>query len=257
MPQPALSPQTKTTDSCTRRLQDIVQRIGHLCLSPSLAHAMVCPTEARDALAGGASLPPSLALACTDKAGLLRRMSSDGTDTLAAKRYLHDARNIEAPARSIALKATQHLLAWRIEGPRRVVLFTGTHAEAASDPADMAPHLLAKTLLPQASRRPDLGEARLCTLAPPTEADVRARILHAGQTALGTGFLERVATHRKRSAALAHSLEEAVLAFSRPPPAECHARHIGLQQTPRWDKNHIDTRWVFTCLLSEGVHAMA
>lgn len=253
LPQPA-SPGPYPIDACTRRLQDIVQRIGHLCLRPVLAHAMVQPTAARLALASGARLPPFLANACHDPAGLLATMSNDGTEeyTLATKQYLHDACNLEAPARTTSLKTTRHLLAWRIEGPRRVVLFTGTHDEASSDPANMAPHLLTKALLPLPSRRPDMGEVRLSLKkqpdqAAPTEQDLRARILHAGQTALAdtSGFLERTTpTPRKRTGALAHSLEEAVLAFAtKPPPEDCHAR-IGLHETQHWDKDHMDTRCV-------------
>ena len=232
-------------DPCLRRLQGLVQRIGALCLRPELAHAVFLPTAALDATRSGARLPPRLAHACRDHAALLADMSDpDATapNADAARLYLREACNIEVPARSTSTQATQHLLAWRVEGPRRVVLFTGAFDEASSDPAEMVPHLLTKALLPLPSRRPELAEIRLALQGRPSESDVRARLLHAGRTALEhSSFLERTGPHSRRAGALAHSLEEAVLAFARAPPAECHAR-IGLSQTQHWDKDHIDTR---------------
>lgn len=237
-----IAQQATKADPWLRRLQELVQRVGHLCLSPELAHAMVYPSPARDALRTGQPLPRDLALTCQDHASLLSIMADpDASEPYApdARAYLREAARTELPARTTNHRQTRHLLAWRVKGPDRIVLFTGTHAQASAHPADTPPHCRAKTLVHRPSARPELAEVVALTHGPPTERDVRARVLHAGQTALDACFLERV--EHRRGGALAHALEEAVLAFTSPAPDHCHTR-IGLNQSQKWDKSHMDTR---------------
>jgi len=239
----ALSPKPKSL--AMRQLQALVQRLAHACLSPELAQVMLYP----DAPDVARSLGPSAAAVCRDPARVLQQMRAhEPTDPLlAASRAYLRALPPPPPSRPCqpALRTRACALAWRVETPRRVVLFTGADALASSAVADMAPHALPKLCLAEPSLRPELARITVCP-APPTPDGLRAHVLRAARSgALDTGFIERVARAGK-SGAQSTVLEEAVLAFtSGPPPDACHTT-VPLNGSRQWQEGHVDPRYAET-----------
>lgn len=206
------------------RLHEILSRMGEICLSRELAGVMIPQEDG----------------ALVDPARCLRAMLDATVCSPAAGAFLASfaAASLPPPA----LRTPQQpitLCAWRLDGPGRVCLFTGEHPrKGPALGATFAPHTLSKVLLEERSKRPD--PSRIHLLSPDTLATpdaVRTSLLHHAQTAL-TPY--RVRLHHPHAACLDHTLEEAFATLIHPPTR--NHTEIPLNQSPPWDKDHIDSR---------------
>jgi hypothetical protein len=166
------------------------------------------------------------------------------------------------PPTTVRYRQPIHLCAWKIESPSRVVVYTGKHPppsqkEGQADLAQLlsgsfAPHTLSKVLLDERSKRPVPSAIHLlATDQEFTPAAIRESVLHYAQTQLAP-HKERVSLlarsqlqHQGRRqqqhvSILDHTLEEATAVFIHPPTRN-HSE-IALNQSPPWDKDHVDSR---------------
>lgn len=156
-----------------------------------------------------------------------------------------------------------------------------------TDPASFTPHTLSKLLLDERSKRPTPSSIHLLSNDQEfTQEAIRQSLLHFAQTAL-TPHRERISVLQKRQGGssttssgrqvhllrrgannnatititnssmvqqpltvLDHTLEEAAAVFTHPPTRN-HSE-IGLNQSPPWDKDHVDSRC--TNIIDQLVH---
>lgn len=250
----------------TTRLHEIITRIGEICLSPELAHVMLFPTHAISYsldLTTPLDFPQCYHELCHDPASILHAM----TDIPSAHLMLDQsakflARFNEAclpPPTTIQYRQPLHLCAWKIDSPSRVLVYTGQSSPLNSETGEFKflPHTLSKLLLDERSKRPAPSSIHLLS----TEQDftpeaIRQSLLHYSQTALVPHREQISVLLQKRQAnpsprfssrgqqqhvtVLDHTLEEAAAVFTHPPTRN-HSE-IGLNQSPPWDKDHIDSR---------------
>lgn len=225
-----------------QRLHEIVMRVGEICLSPDLAHAVLFPSHAaghtfndEDIESPVSSLPPDIVLAAMDVGRAPCQLRQ--ADEFFARFLQHC---LPTPVFTTSPTAL-HLLAWRVETPARACVFTGQHPKYITVPAissAFAPHTLSKALLEDRSRRKDPSCIHLIPASTPASPDaIRASLLHHAQTAL-TPHHERVRNHP--SPILDTTLDE-FFACTIHAPARNHT-DITLHQSPPWDKDHIDSR---------------
>ena len=159
-----------------------------------------------------------------------------------------------ASSRLVTYSAPIRLLAWRLDRPARMILYTATAPPPPSelDPlAPMQPHTFAKTVLEERTRRPapSVIQQLPSALTPASNSDaIRTSLAHYARTVL-TPYYERVTTaiqpydHTKRRwiQATSHTLEEAMACFIHPPRE--HHTEVFLNGSRQWDKGHIDPRY--------------
>ena len=228
-----------------QRLQEILTRLGEICLSPELAHAMLFPNHAlahQACLTTALDFPEPHRLACHDPATVLASMLDDsttGTLTAQSTKFLAKFEDSCLPKPTLTtFRQPLHVCAWRLESPGRACLFVGQHPPDASkiDPATLVPHRLSKALLDERSKRPTPSRIHLLPADDISPTSIRQSLLHYAQTAL-TPHQERIGTTQF---ALDTTLEEAIACLIHS-PASNHSQ-IELNQSPPWDKNHIDAR---------------
>ena len=175
------------------------------------------------------------------------------------------------PPTVLTFRQPLHLCAWRIESPSRVLVYTGRHPDdplpirtIQTSPASFLPHTLSKILLDERSKRPIPSAIHLLRNDQDLTPDaIRDSLLHYAQTAL-TPHKERIVLAQRQPAPSGdknqpqsaitvqdHLLEEAITVLVSAPPKN-HSE-IALNQSPPWDKDHIDARFslfiiVFSCL---------
>lgn len=274
--QPYLSPAPTTTSPSiqppTTRLHEIITRIGEICLSPELAHIMLFPAEAlafsvpTQDHTPTAPLPDAYHALCHDPTSVLYAMTDIPSAHLRldqSAQFLKHFQEACLPApKIIKYRQPLHLCAWKIESPSRILVYTGRHpsdheAITASlrqeSPVPFLPHTLSKVLLDERSKRPTPSSIHLLNndqeFAP---SSIRASLLHYAQTSLTSHrerftLLQQKQEHRPRSKqppstfiVQDHTLEEAAAIFIEP----CTKNHseIGINQSPPWDKDHVDNR---------------
>ena len=225
-------------------MQEIITRLGEICLTPELIHIVLFPGEAHagSTVNALACNTPALAIGFMDDP----RSSSDTRDwemrLLNAGQFLTNfQRRCLPPPTLTTLRNPLHLCAWHLETPPRVCLYTGEHP---TDPATLdlsthLPHTLSKVLLDDRSKRPTPSRIHLLTddedLTPNA---IRTSLLHYAQTAL-TSHRERLPL--AKTTAQDHTLEEAFASLIHPPTRN-HTT-IALNQSPPWDKDHVDSRY--------------
>ena len=261
----------------TTRLHEIITRIGEICLSPELAHVMLFPSHAisyAKELTTPLDFPESYHELCRAPRNVLHAMS----DIASAQRAPAQSAQFLAmfteaclpPPTSVTLRQPLHLCAWKIESPTRVLLYTGQSESAQPCPADLAlftPHTLSKVLLDERSKRPVPSAVHLLGIDQEfTPNAIRSSLLHSmqseppphreritvvqshqhdprhssGRQSSARFSSRRPATGTQHSSVLDHTLEEAAAVFVHP-PSRNHS-DIGLNQSPPWDKDHIDSR---------------
>jgi hypothetical protein len=232
-----------------QRLQEIITRLGEICLSRELAHAMLFPSHAlahQACLTTSLDFPEPHQLACHDPATVLASMLNDPVESTLtsesqATKFFTLFEDSCLPKPTVtAFRQPLHVCAWRLESPGRACLFVGQHPADASkiDPASLAPHTLSKALLDERSKRPTPSSIHLLSSDDISPCAIRKSLLHYAQTTL-TPHQERIGSH-PNSFALDTTLEEAIACLIHA-PAKNHSQ-IELNQSPPWDKNHIDAR---------------
>jgi hypothetical protein len=99
------------------------------------------------------------------------------------------------------------------------------------------PHTLSKVLLDDRSKRPTPSRVHLIDAEDISPNAVRTSLLHYAQTAL---TVQRERLQGQSGTVLDHTLEEAITCLIHP-PLRNHTK-IELNQSPPWDKDHIDCR---------------
>ena len=228
------------------RLQEIIARLGEICLTPELIHVVLFPEEAHT----GSNIN---SLACHDPAlaiGFMEALSAYAQDC--ESRLLNAGRFLTAfqsrclpPPTLVTLRNPLHLCAWRLETPPRVCLYTGEHPldPRTLDLSAHLPHTLSKILLEDRSKRPTPSRIHLLHQSEDIDNDhtpdaIRTSLLHYAQTSL-TSYRERLPL--AKTTAQDHTLEEAFASLIHPPTRN-HTL-IALNQSPPWDKDHVDSRY--------------
>jgi len=231
------------------RLHDIIGRLGEICLSPELAHVMLFPAQARahqSGLTAPVDFPDAHRAMADDHPTVLALMSDaplSGHGVTQAGKFLSKFQQDSLPEPvTTQYRQPIHICAWKLDLPSRVCLYTGEHP---TDPGSLdlslfLPHTLSKVLLEERSRRQDPSRFHVLSDPDALSADaVRASLLHYAQTAL-TPHRARVSGCHHQP--LDHTLEEAVACLIQAPTRN-HTQ-ITLNQSPPWDKDHIDSRCV-------------
>ena len=145
------------------------------------------------------------------------------------------------PPALITLRQPVHLCAWRLDAPPRICLYTGEHPSdpTSIDPSTLLPHTLSKVLLEERTKRPNPARIHLTSHDEISPNAARLSLLHYAQTALTTQR-EKLPS-QPTSTVLHHTLEEAITCLIHPPTRN-HTT-IELNQSPPWDKDHIDSRY--------------
>ena len=226
-----------------QRLQDIISRIGEIWVTPELAHIMLFPTHALAYASGAttrADFPGAYRAVCHDPDAILDAMDDLPAYTLnsahSAKFLVQFQTKCLPIPITTAFRQPIHVCAWKLEQPPRVCLYTGEHPSNGIDPSSFAPHALSKVLLEERSKRPNPSSIHLVTHDNISPAAIRNNLLHYAQTVL-TPYRAQL---KQGGDALDHTLEEAVACFVQAPTRN-HTQ-IELNQSPPWDKNHIDSR---------------
>jgi hypothetical protein len=219
-----------------------VSRLGEICLSPELAYAMLFPVHAhayQDGITAQLNFPDERRALCHDPPAILAAM--DDLPTLSAS--LRQAGSFLSKFQLDAVPTTVltthrqpfHLCAWRLDLPSRVCLYTAEHPPNPSslDLSALTPHTLSKALLEERSRRTSPSRIHLVPGDDISPACVRASLLHYAQASLRP---------HKTAQGLDTTLEEALACLIRAPPRN-HS-DIVLHQSPPWDKDHIDSRYI-------------
>jgi hypothetical protein len=242
------------------RLNEIVARIGEICLSPELAHVMLFPGYALAYASSphwqGCHNSPSsteATLQVKDFPQTCRELCYDPTCILLAmdesdptiSHYLSQAGKFISKFQSdclpIPITTTSHqpihVCAWKLESPARVCLYTGENlpSMASVETATFSPHTISKILREERSKRPTPSRIHLVTQDDLSPNAIRASLLHYAQTAL-TSQGECI----QENHALDHTIEEAVACLIHAPTSN-HTQ-TKLNQSPPWDKHDIDSR---------------
>jgi hypothetical protein len=179
---------------------------------------------------------------------------------------LFTAANIASRTRLVQYPTPVHLLAWRIDRPTRMILYTGASCPPPSklDPLGMQPHTFQKILLEERTRRPQPSVVQFLEKGQENpSAAVRASLAAYAKHRL-TPFFERVPVPRQpplsssssrfptnptRNLSVAnHILEEVIACFIHAPPKPENHTVVSVNGATQWDKAHIDPRSVFVCV---------
>ena len=267
------------SSTTTTRLHEIIQRIGEICLTPELALVMLFPAQAHQAhlLLSENDPPPSDSgddtastdvtdLACFDenifdlchnKADILDCMGTPiPPDIARLSRAFLDLINEQCLPNPtlVTLPHPVHVCAWNVQSPPRVILYTGAHPPIVKPQAEShafrPPHTLQKVLLDERSKR----ETPSSIVALDQNSDdltvqaIRNALLayyHAQNQSYDT-ITKHTTVHTQD-----HTLEEAAVVFATPPDRN-HST-IQLNQSPPWDKDHIDSRYAETQTAVNGL----
>jgi hypothetical protein len=231
------------------RLHEIISRVGEICLSSELAHVMLFPAQARahqSGLTSSADFPDAHRATACDPVSVLSIMSdaplTGHAITQAGKFLSRFQQDILPEPITTQHRQPIHICAWKLDLPSRVCLYTGEHPKDPStlDLSSFMPHTLSKVLLEERSRRQDPSRFHILQDPGSLSADaIRTSLLHYAQTAL-TPHKARIPGIAQQ--ALDHTLEEAVACLVQAPTRN-HTT-IALNQSPPWDKDHIDSRCV-------------
>jgi hypothetical protein len=228
----------------TTRLQEIIARLGELWLSPELAHVMLFGSHAlafSTELSTTQDFPQAYTETCHDPHAILLAMDEPHPpNATSSAKFLAQFQSTCLPQPKIViLRDPLHLCAWRLDAPPRICLYTGQHPSDPTtlDPATHLPHTLSKVLLEDRTKRPTPARIHLITDDDISPNAVRKSLLHYAQTALTP---QREKLSGQAGSALHTTLEEAIACLIHA-PLRNHTT-IELNQSPPWDKDHIDSR---------------
>jgi len=260
------TPEQKPLHNNSSRLQDIVSRLGEICLSPELAHIMLFPVHAnafQDGILNSCeSFPETRRQACFDPAAILHAMDnaalpiSSACLAQSAHFLAKFQRSILPPPTLVSIPQASttepiRICAWKLDLPSRVCLLDviSNDQQSISDiiPTTAAlneglfvPHALPKVLLEERSRRASPSGIHLLSpdAATGDSSAIRSSLLHYAQNSL--------VPHKARGHGLDTTLEEALACLILPPrnASDTHTE-INLHQEDRpvaWNKDHIDSR---------------
>jgi hypothetical protein len=257
------------TSPAAKARDDAVQGIGRCCLLDSaLAAAMLFPAQSHAYMetshSGGpaatmSQIPGLYASLCSDPLSnifVLEDPSLTAHTAPLATAFLHAflTERVPPPAQSRLVSyhdAPLRILAWRLDQPARVIVYTGAQPPTPSQmaPGSLRPHTLQKVQVAQRSKRPSPSVIALSVgrADSPHDAsvadDIRASLSRYVRTSLAP-FQETLTVAGKNITIQAHTLEEAAVCLLYPPTRGNHTE-VPLNCSLAWSKNHIDARCVF------------
>lgn len=267
---------TATTMSppAAKARDDAVQGIGRCCLLDSaLAAVMLFPAqshaymETAGVTATMSQIPGLYASLCSDPLSnifVLEDPSLTAHTAPLAAAFLHAflTERVPPPAPSQSRLVSYRdapltILAWRLDQPARVIVYTGAQPPTPSQmaPGSLRPHTLQKVQVAQRSKRPSPSVIAL-SVGPhdkPHDAslhdasvadDIRGSLSRYVRTASLAPFQETLTVAGKNITVQAHTLEEAAVCLLYPPTRGNHTE-VPLNCSLAWSKNHIDARCVF------------
>ena len=284
---------TATTSPPAAKARDDagVQGIGRCCLLDSaLAAAMLFPAQSHAYMetsngvtATMSQIPGLYASLCSDPLSnifVLEDPSLTAHTAPLATAFLHAFLTERVPpaapsqSRLVSYRdAPLSILAWRLDQPAKVIVYTGAQPPTPSQmaPGSLRPHTLQKVQVAQRSKRPSPSVIALSVARPdnprpsvasphdasphdasphddkPHDAsiadDIRASLSRYVRTSL-TPFQETLTVAGKNITIQAHTLEEAAVCLLYPPTRGNHTE-VPLNCSLAWSKNHIDARCVF------------
>jgi hypothetical protein len=276
------------TSPAAKARDDAVQGIGRCCLLDSaLAAAMLFPAQSHAYMetsnSGGpaetmSQIPGLYASLCSDPLSnifVLEDPTLTAHTAPLATAFLHAFLTERVPpaapsqSRLVSYRdAPLRILAWRLDQPARVIVYTGAQPPTPSQmaPGSLRPHTLQKVQVAQRSKRPSPSVIALsvgradsphdASIASPHDArphdnphdasvadDIRTSLSRYVRTSLAP-FQETLTVAGKNITIQAHTLEEAAVCLLYPPTRGNHTE-VPLNCSLAWSKNHIDARCVF------------
>lgn len=258
-----------TQSPAAKARDDAVQGIGRCCLLDSaLAAAMLFPAQSHAYMetSGAAEttmsqIPGLYASLCSDPLSnifVLEDPSLTAHTAPLATAFLHAFLTERVPpaapsqSRLVSYRdAPLSILAWRLDQPARVIVYTGAQPPTPSQmaPGSLRPHTLQKVQVAQRSKRPSPSVIALSFASPHDNQrasvadDIRASLSRYVRTSLAP-FQETLTVAGKNITIQAHTLEEAAVCLLYPPTRGNHTE-VPLNCSLAWSKNHIDARCVF------------
>jgi hypothetical protein len=235
------------------RFQDIIARMGDSASCPEVAHMMLSPDTLSKYLAGEPhdELSPLDMHLFNDRSRVLRAMDAGFSGDSPAFTGCIKALVACLPSvRAEAFPTPLSVLAWRIDCPPRVILYTGQ-----ADRVDLGvtlPHALPKVVIPEKIPKRTVAGISILSDTGDSMESLRSCIV---QDLVGPGFadhpMHQVQPRAKQMSFVTTTLAEAVAVFSCQPPGEHSILRVGESAT--WDKDHIDDRYAESQIASNGV----
>lgn len=235
------------------RFQDIIARMGESSSCPEVAHMMLSPDTMSKYLAGESDdgLSPLDIQHFSDRNRVLRSMDAGFSgDSPAFTNCIKALVSCLPTVRPETFPTPLSILAWRIDCPPRVILYTGesVHVDLRATP----PHTLPKVVVPEKIPKRTVSGISMLSDTGDSMQSLRSCIV---QDLIGDGFsdhpMHQVSTRAKQTSFTTTTLAEAVAVFSCQPPGEHSVLRVGESAT--WDKDHIDDRYAESQLANNGV----
>lgn len=235
------------------RFQDIIARLGESASCPEVAHMMLSPDTLSRYLEGQCNegLSPLDVGVFNDRSSVLRSMDMKFSgDSPAFTACIKALVSCLPSVRPESFPTPLSLLAWRIDCPPRVLLYTGDldRVDLSSTP----PHALSKHILPEKIPKRTVSGISILSDTGDSMQSLRSCIVH---DLVEDGFsdhpMHQITTRVKPQTYTTTTLAEAVSVFACQPPVEHSILHVGKSAT--WDKDHIDDRYAESQLASNGL----
>jgi len=235
------------------RFQDIIARMGEAASCPEVAHMMLSPDTLSKYLTGELrdDLSPLDVDAFKDRNSVLRCMDAGFSgDSPAFTGCIQAIVSCLPSVQPETFPTPLSVLAWRIDCPPRVILYTGDLDSV--DLGASAPHLLPKVVTPDKISKQTVSAISILSDTGNTMESLRSCIVHdLVKQDWGGHAMHQVYTKNKQVVYTTTTLAEALAVFSCQPPVEHSILNLG--QSATWDKDHIDDRYAESQLASNGL----
>lgn len=239
------------------RFQDIIARMGESASCPEVAHMMLSPDTLSKCLAGDPDngLSPLDIHLFSDRDRVLRSMdagfSGDSPAFTACIKALVACLPSVQPE---TFPTPLSVLAWRIDCPPRVILYTGESEQV--DLHSTPPHTLPKTVIPEKIPKRTVSGISVLSDTGDSMESLRSCIVQdlvAANPGFGDHPMHQISVRPtgRSMTFTSTTLAEAVAVFSCQPPGEHSILRVG--ESAAWDKEHIDDRYAESQLAINGV----
>ena len=237
------------------RFQDIIARMGESASCPEVAHMMLSPDTLSMYLSGepNEGLSPLDAQLFNDRSRVLRSMDEGFSgDSPAFTNCIRALVSCLPSIRPETFPTPLSILAWRIDCPPRIILYTGESENV--DLAATPPHALPKVVIPEKIPKRTVSGISMLSDTGDSMQSLRSCIVQdlvvSGQ-GFGDHSMHQVSSRPKQMSFTSTTLAEAITVFACQPPGEHSVLRVGESAT--WDKDHIDDRYAESQLASNGV----
>jgi hypothetical protein len=239
------------------RFQDIIARMGESASCPEVAHMMLSPETLAEYLSGrsvGDDTSSMDMILFNDRSRVMRSMDTGFSgDSPAFTRCIQALVTCLPSVHPETFPTPLSILAWRIDCPPRVILYTGDTDRL--DLASTPPHTLSKTVVVDKVPKRTVSGVSLLSDTGDSMQSLRSCIVHelieSDKGDWGDHTMHQVTVRNKPTTYTTTTLAEAVNIFSCQPPTEHSILHVGESAT--WDKAHIDDRYAESQMASNGI----